>query len=197
MPAHPKRRVSRPLILALSGLLALVPLTADALTIVAHQEHFDAERRVFEFSVTFSAEPDLFTIDQVGREKDAIQYWINWGLFPNDPYHTLFESDVVIAVRELRTLGQIPVRDRTGPGEPGPGGWGPIRGLVPYTLVGPTIRFEVPAAMLGDDDGVVSYYLMMLTYGGWTDYRAGISDQPDPPVHTAKSTWGRIKALQQ
>lgn len=194
MPASLRMRIFARFVLTLTALLAVAPPASRAFVIAAHSEHYDAASETFQFSVTFSGLPDLLTVNAYNAEADAIQYWITWETHPTEPLVPWIAPDVIIRCSEIRTFGQIPIRDRTGDGGPGSGGWGAIRGMVPYLLAGPTLSFEVPRAMLGDSDGVISYFLMMLVYGGATDGRAGVSDQPDL-VPAARTTWGRIKSL--
>jgi hypothetical protein len=173
--------------------ILLAPAAAPALQIVSHVEHYDAPSQTFHFSITFSGPPDFFTVDQYGRTKDAFQYWITWALHISDPLYPLGTPDVLVRGVEINTAGGIPIRDRSGEGGPNSGGWGPIRGIVPYQLSGPTITFDVPQAMLGDPDGKFSYYLGVFVYGATTDERTGVSD--DNTVSAARESWGRIKRL--
>jgi hypothetical protein len=46
------------------------------------------------------------------------------------------------------------------------GGWGSIRGSVPYTLSGNVFSLLVPLELIGDTDGKFSYQLMWTEYGG-------------------------------
>ena len=173
--------------------ILLAPIAAHALTIVTHIEHYDAASQSFHFSITFSGPPDFFTVDEFGRNLDAFQYWFNWDLYPGDPFHPLGMCDVLARGPEIRFGAGIPIRDRTGNGGPNAGGWGTLRGTVPYQLVGSTIDFDVPQAMMGDPDGKVAYYLGVFRFGGTTDQRTGNSDES--PVPTAPASWGRLKRL--
>ena len=173
--------------------ILLAPVAAWALQIVSHVEHYDAATQTFHFSITLNGPPDFFTVDEFGRNKDAFQYWITWALHPSDPFYPYLTPDVLIRGGEINTAGGIPIRDRTGDGGPNSGGWGPIRGVVPYQLIGSTITFDVPQAMLGDPDSRFSYYLGVVLYGATTDYRMGIST--DSTVPTAHQSWGRVKRL--
>jgi hypothetical protein len=181
------------LVLAVALAAALASAPARALTIVSHVEHYDAGSDAFQFAITFSVAPEFYVFDEFGRHKDEFQYFITWVLHPENTSYPIFNADVVIRMPESASVTDIRVRDATGPEEPGSGGWGPIRGSVPYVLDGATITFQIPRTMLGDSDGVVSYALLIGTYGTTTDERKGISD--NGPVAAVRGTWGGIKAL--
>jgi hypothetical protein len=176
-----------PVLLAL-----LLPAQSNALSILAHQEHFDSGTQTFQFSITLSAAPDFYTVDQFGREKDMFQYWITWQ--PNPlatwPYGN---PDVLVRGPEIYVNGTLPVRDAKGPQDPTSGGWGPIRGSVPYALNGTVLTFTIPQSVIGDADGVFQYYLIVDgNFGATEEIRAGISDGPVP---AAAASWGRVKAF--
>jgi hypothetical protein len=50
------------------------------------------------------------------------------------------------------------------------GGWGSIRGSVPYTLSGNVFSLLVPLELIGDTDGKFSYQLMWYEYGAMQGY---------------------------
>jgi hypothetical protein len=174
------------LALALAAVLT-APRSAVALTIGPHLELYDPADDTFYFSLTLSGVPVLDA-----ETHDSFQYWISWDLHPGDPLYPFIHADVIVRGGEI-TGGQIPIRDATGDGGPNSGGWGPIRGMVPYTLTGSTITFAVPRALLGDPDGSVSYFVGVLFAGGFTDTRTGNSTTGSVP--TVRTTWGRVKAL--
>lgn len=174
--------------------LLLLPIPAYALRVVSHWEGYVAPTQTFEFSITLDSIPDFFTFDQQGRAKDQFQYWISWDLHPGDPNYPFVHPDVLVRGPMTDTPGGLPVCGTTGGGGPGcAGGWGPNRGIVPYQLNGSTITWSVPRDMLGDSDGVFSYFLGVTRYGGFTDQRTGNSGQG--PVATRPETWGRIKQI--
>ena len=182
------------LVVTLVALLVLVPGTARSLQIVSHNEHYDPLTQVFQFTLQLSAPPDLFTVDEFNRGQDEFQYWITYDL-PADPFYPLVTPDVLIRGSEIRWSGGIPVRERTG-GDGGPhtGGWGPIRGIVPYQLIGSVITFSIPRELLGDPDGKFAYFLMVLVYGSDVDHRMGVSDGPEA-VPVLRTSWGSVKRM--
>jgi hypothetical protein len=50
------------------------------------------------------------------------------------------------------------------------GGWGSIRGSVPYTLSGNVFSLLVPLQLIGDSDGNFSYRLEWYEYGRYQHY---------------------------
>lgn len=183
---------SRLLVAALLAALLFVPAPARSLQIVSHIEGYDPATSMFYFLIQLNAPPDFFTVDGVGRPRDSFQYWICWDSAAGW-LRTYTQPDVLIRGGEIRTLGGIPVRDRTGTPS-GPGGWGPVRGIVPYTLTGSIIQFQVPRPVLGCPGNQFYYYLGVTEYGGTTSSRDGVSGQPGP-VPTTTATWGRLKTL--
>jgi hypothetical protein len=172
----------------------LAPIKAHALQIVSWYVQNDPSSQTVYFSFTLNGAPDLLSTDSFGRAKDEFQYYVNWTLHPSDPNYPEIYPDVIVRGGEIALRGGIPIRDAGSGGnpEPGSGGWGPIRGIVPYQLAGNTVTFQVGYTMLGDSDGVFSYGLGIYSYGDTTDFRTGNSTEP---VATRASSWGRIKAL--
>lgn len=176
----------------LFALLLALPAMARALTLFGHVEHYDAATDAFEFTIHFSGPPDFMTADSFGRPRDSFQYWIVYPI-DRDPFLPYITPDVLVRGDEIRFGGGIPIRDRTVDGGPNSGGWGPIRGTVPFVLSGSTLTFTVPRSVLGDPDGRFAYYLGVFSFGGTTDFEMGISDSQ--PVAARETTWGRIKSL--
>lgn len=176
-------------------LLALValPAIARALTLLGHVEHYDSGTDAYEFTIHFSGPPDFMTFDSFHRQADSFQYWIV-DRTDRDPLFPWITPDVVVRGEEIHFGAGIPVRDRLGgDGAPGSGGWGPIRGIVPFVLTGNTLTFTVPRTVIGDTDGQFAYYLGVFVYGATTDVAMGLSDAL--PVAAQGTTWGRIKSL--
>lgn len=187
------RRLSTGLVAALVLLVALV-VRAHALTLESQSAEFDPATNLVHFTLVLSGPPDLFTYDSFGRQKDSFQYHVVYD--PARLSRALFDMDVVIRAAEIPWNGNVlAVRDRFpySDGSDHSGGWGPVRGTVPYTLTGSTITFTVPLALLGDSDGTFGYYLMVLQWGGTES--AVYALVPGGTVPTAPTTWGRVKTL--
>jgi hypothetical protein len=133
------------------------------------------------FTINFNEVPDFFSVDEFGRQADAFQYFIDGdGNFPfslGNPVYS--ELETIIRGGEINIAGDIRVRDVFGVGGPNSGGWGPIRGSVPYTLNGTQLTFSTPLELIGDDDGLFSYELLITEFGSTTD-RLTAQSVPEP-----------------
>src|SRR4029077_11308775 len=91
------------------------------------------------FSIQFDRAPNFTNTDDNAypRQTDSFQYWINY-----DPgrsyYDNIFDpSVIVIRGEEIHVDGEIVIRNSVAFGsdrDPNSGGWGYVRGYVPYTL---------------------------------------------------------------
>jgi hypothetical protein len=127
------------------------------------------------FQIEFNREPDFFTTDEYDRQADAFQYYIDAdGGFPifkgTDIYYSNLES--LITGWEIHLGGGVPIRNALPPDPDlsSSGGWGSIRGSVPYTLSGNVFSLLVPLQLIGDTDGKFSYRLEWYEYGGTGGY---------------------------
>ncbi len=179
-------------LIPLVALALLAPLTARAIPITSQIVHVDMPSQTVYFTLALASVPDFFTFDEYSRNHDDFQYWIRWDV-PADLVDTERSPDVIVTSTEIRTLGGVAVRLARGP-QGGPGGWGPLQGVIPYSMIGSTITFSLPLAMLSDVDGRFSYTIATYVYGGTSDVIRTVSDE-DPPVAVKPFTWGRIKAL--
>jgi hypothetical protein len=114
--------------------------------------------------------PDFFTTNEYGRQADSFQYYVDAdGGFPIfkgvEFYYSNLES--IIRGDEIHLGGNVRICN-TFPPDPelsSSGGWGKIRGSVPYTLSGNLLSLLVPLQLIGDSDGKFSYQLMWGEYG--------------------------------
>ncbi|MHC5597978.1 MAG: hypothetical protein ACYTXC_18915 [Nostoc sp.] len=139
------------------------------------------------FSINFNRAPDFFTLDEGGRQADSFQYFIDPSgelpIFrPPSAYSNLSS---IIRGGEIHVGGDIPIRDvfSVGPSEPNSGGWGNIRGSVPYKLNGTFLQFSAPLQFIGDSDGLFSYRLESYEFGSWN----GITNENKSTIATATS----------
>jgi len=124
------------------------------------------------FQIEFNRAPDFFTTDERDRQADSFQYFIEAdGGFPifrgTDSYYSNLEA--IIRGGEIHLGGDVRIRNAWPP-DPDMsvrwGGWGSIRGSVPYTLSGNVFSLLVPLQLIGDSDGKFSYRLEWYEYGG-------------------------------
>ena len=127
------------------------------------------------FQIEFNRSPDFFTTDEYDRQADSFQYFIDAdGGLPifkgTDIYYSNLES--LIRGEEIHLAGDVRIRN-TWPPDPdlsSSGGWGSIRGSVPYTLSRNVFSLLVPLQLIGDSDGKFSYELMWTEYGAMQGY---------------------------
>ena len=122
------------------------------------------------FTIEFNQVPDFFTVDSFGRQANSFQYYIVGD--PKLPYPANF--DAIIRGEEIHiTLDTIRIRDSE-PSVPDPaaGGWGPVRGVVPFTLSGDVLTFSTPLQSISDHsiDGIFAYRLQVGEFGALTNY---------------------------
>ena len=120
------------------------------------------------FSLTFNQVPDFFTVDRYGRQAHSFQFYI--GRSTNVPRFSTRPFASLIRGEEIRVANDIRIRnDSPGPStdpDPNSGGWGSIRGSVPYTLDGQTMTFAVPATVL-NVQGQFGYNFLLFEYGAY------------------------------
>ena len=151
------------------------------------------------FTVNFNQVPDFFT-DQYGAQVDSFQYFIDQdGELPilnASPIYSNFSS--IIRGDEIHVAGDVRIRDvfSVGLSEPNSGGWGNIRGSVPYTLDGTVLKFSTPLQLIGDSDGVFSYQLLLTEFGAWNgitnENKSIISSVPEPNLALGALTFAAL-----
>ena len=119
------------------------------------------------FSIVFTAPPDPFTVDELGRPARSFQYEINPDSPLAPPGDPLFDIAIIIRGDEARAAGDLRVRNARGDVDPDPlaGGWGLIRGSVPFVIDGNAVRFMTSFDLLKETDGVFAYRLFTTEFG--------------------------------
>jgi hypothetical protein len=158
----------------LFGLTSGVPAEA-ALLVLSQSAEVNLDSSSVLFQIEFNRAPDFFTTDEYDRQADAFQYFIDAdGGFPifrgTDIYYSNLES--LITGWQIHLGGDVRIRNALPPDPDlsSSGGWGSIRGSVPYTLSGNVFSFLVPLQLIGDSDGKFSYRLEWYEYGGVGGY---------------------------
>ena len=149
--------------------LVMLPFASAAaaadspLTLASQTAKYNAASNRVVFTIRFTRPPDFFTIDGLGRAADSFQYFIVGD--PSAPYPLNYTS--VIRGDEIRFDGLITIRNVDPPdADARAGGWGTIRGEVPYSLHGRMLRFSVPLALLtSQTSGTVDYLLETYSFG--------------------------------
>lgn len=158
----------------LVGLGYGVPAEA-ALLVLSQSAEVNLNSNSVLFQIEFNRAPDFFTTDEYGRQADSFQYFIDAdGGFPifrgTDIYYSNLEA--IIPGGEIHLAGDVRIRNAWPPDPDlsSSGGWGTIRGSVPYTLSGNLLSLLVPLQLIGDSDGKFSYQLMWTEYGAMNGY---------------------------
>lgn len=150
------------------------PPSLAALMINSQSIVVDLSAKEALFTLDFNEVPDFETLDSVGRQASSFQYFIDADgelpVFYGSPYYSRLEA--IIRGEEIHLEGDIRVRNAlpSDDNDPNSGGWGTLRGSVPFTLNGTMLTFSTPLSLIGDSDGNFSYNLEVYEYGGLTDY---------------------------
>ncbi|MFN8491658.1 MAG: hypothetical protein U0350_28930 [Caldilineaceae bacterium] len=159
--------------IAVLALLVGIPGTAKAeaeIMFVSESAIFDPVTQAVLFTIEFNQAPDFFTVDAFGRQKNSFQYYIVGA--PNLPYPANF--DAIIRGEEIHiTSDAIRIRN-SAPSVPdtGAGGWGAVRGVIPFSLKGNVLTFSVPLHLISDHslDGAFAYQLESYQFGSLTKH---------------------------
>ena len=122
------------------------------------------------FTLAFNQAPDFSTTDLYNRQGHSFQYFIVGR--PFFPYPSNFDS--IIRGEEIHlTHDNIRIRNSTHSDvDPASGGWGTIRGVVPFKVNGNLLTFSAPLRVLSDhsNDGSFDYRLESYEYGSTTNF---------------------------
>jgi hypothetical protein len=138
---------------------------------------FDPATGQVTFTLSFNRPPDFQTVDSLGRQADSFQYFILGD--PSLPYP--FNYDAIIRGEELHLSSNVLRVRNARPTDPTvppsvSGGWGTVRGVVPYQLNGSVLTFSTPLGLISDHslDGHFSYDLELYQYGALTQHFHGL-----------------------
>ena len=148
-----------------------VPVVARAgLLILSQSVNVSLDQQEATFTVAFDHPPMFGPRDSLGRPLESFQYEIA-------PDCTNIDQCPFTAIRavvrgdEIDGGHMIPIRDGIENGSdpnPASGGWGYVRGDVPFQLRGDTLTFSAPLSMLQAPDGQFAYRVFT-TSSGQTD----------------------------
>jgi hypothetical protein len=163
---------------------AIASMPASAFSVLSETVNVNLQSQEASFKIEFDKSPDFFTVDSVGRAANSFQYFIN---FENDGSPLNYDLlDVIIRGDEIKNTGSIIIRNAftSGYTDPNSGGWGSIRGSVPFLLSNNIINFNVSLAVLGDLDGLFTYDLETYEFGGMSsrirNQQSHIINVPEP-----------------
>ncbi len=159
----------------LSALLSMLvlPLAAPTLaaqpsrsTIVSESATLDQATGQVSFVVEFSQRPDFFATDEYGRAANSFQYFVGHSpsVYPEDLSSVIRGEEVHFTNGLVVVRSALPEAEGTAQS----GGWGAVRGQVPFRLNGYRLRFSVPASLLTDqaDGSALHYVLESYEFGG-------------------------------
>lgn len=136
-------------------------------------------RATMHFSLHFSHTPNFVTLDSNGRPQDSFQIFIAFNPSTPNPANPA-SADVIIRGDEIHIAHAIRIRDARPPvPDPHAGGWGAIRGTVPYhvrtepngTAV---LTFSAPFTLLGIT-GQFGWVLETTNFGSQVDQLQGVA----------------------
>jgi hypothetical protein len=108
------------------------------------------------FSINFGHAPNFTTEDSHGRVADSFQILIAADPVGANPF---IAPTTVLRGDEIHFTGAIPVRNGSPAdfSDPHSGGWGTVRGAVPFAVNGSEVTFTAPLSLLGAADGRFAY----------------------------------------
>lgn len=159
------------------------PIAASAVFI------FQSESTIFEpasgkvqFTIGFNQSPD-FTVGSQGRQANSFQYFIAGDSSLTSPA----KYDSIIRGEEIHLSADMLRIRNSVPPDSGPitvtGGWGAVRGEVPFSLNGNTLTFSTPLSLISDHslNGTVAYRLESYEFGSLTKFaESQFSVAPEP-----------------
>ncbi|MEA2736493.1 MAG: hypothetical protein QOE14_2944 [Humisphaera sp.] len=142
------------------------------------------------FRLSFDREPHFFLPPGGADQPNGFQIEIDADNNTFDRPIEFADIDSIVRGAEIFAGDGIPVRDREGDGgSDHAGGWGPVRGLVPFELEGTTLTFTTGLGTIGDQDGRFRYRVITTDQGGLTsEVNAAIIPLP-------AAVWGGIMML--
>jgi hypothetical protein len=131
------------------------------------------------FSLHFNETPNFTTLDSNGRPQDSFQIFIAFNPTTANPANPP-SADVIIRGDEIHIANAIRIRDARPPvADPNAGGWGAIRGTVPYHVrtepnATAVLTFSAAFSLLGIT-GQFGWVVETYNFGALTDQRQGVS----------------------
>jgi hypothetical protein len=171
MNKHAYRLIIAP-ILALALLVGTARAAEADFTFASETAVFNPATQEVTFRIVFNQVPDFLPADAFSRRANSFQYFVLGD--PSLPYPANY--DAIIRGDEIdTTTGQLPIRNSVPPADtdlPEGGGWGSIRGTVPYQLQGRVLTFSVPLRLISDHNlnGRLMYELESYQYGSYTQH---------------------------
>ena len=176
--------IARVLTLVGALVVGIAAPTRAGFQLVSQQAEVDLRQHEATFFLTFTQPPDFHTRDALGRLANSFQYEIRPttgnAVVPDIPL-----IDVRSVVRGDEISGNmLPVRngiETARDTNPAAGGWGSVRGSVPFTLSANRLTFTAPLQLLDAPSGDFAYRVFTTEYGLTTSAVTGAA-VPLPPA---------------
>lgn len=148
-------------------MLAIPDVVRAGLFIDSQSVKVSSDLRQATFTIAFDHPPDFALRDSLGRPLESFQYEIAPDCTDIDqcPFTAI---RAVVRGDEIGSGQQVPIRDGVENGSdpsPASGGWGNVRGSVPFRLQGSTLTFSTPLSLLQDPDGDFAYRVFTTSSG--------------------------------
>jgi hypothetical protein len=107
-----------------------------------------------QFTIEFNQPPDFFTVSSFGQQTNSFQYFI----VGNPTLQSPEKFDSIIRGEEIHiTVDTLPIRNAVPPvPDPTGGGWGALRGAVPFSLDGDILTFSTPLPLISNHSTATS-----------------------------------------
>jgi hypothetical protein len=151
--------------------------TFASFTIISDSVKIDDADRTTSFSLQFDFHPNFTATDHLGRQIDSFQYFID----PNTSGNPLSPTagDTIIRGEEIHAADALRIRNATGDHSgPSAGGWGAIRGTVPFTVSDDSVQFTVGWHVLGETGDHFKYAVQTYEFGSLNDSRVRLIPLP-------------------
>ncbi|HET6249087.1 MAG TPA: hypothetical protein VFE47_15435 [Tepidisphaeraceae bacterium] len=134
------------------------------------------------FTIDFSHPPDFYTVDAGNRPADAFSIQIAANPTGSNPL-AFNNLTTIVSGTEIRFNNNIPVRNAfPASNDKAAGGWGSVRGSVPFTVTGDTLTFTAPLQLLNASSGKFAYQAFTTHYGAETASKSSSTAVPLPPA---------------
>jgi hypothetical protein len=151
-----------PIVAVMAGLLALAAPAGAGVSVLDMSLTVDKTASDATFTIDFPHAPDFFTVDSHGRVADSFQINISADIKGNPQLN----PTTVVRGDEIHFANALRIRDGSPPvSDPQSGGYGAIRGTVPYSLNGTVLTFTTPLGLINAPNGTFSYYAYTLSNG--------------------------------
>ena len=152
------RRSFFPLLAVMCGLLVSAGSARAGFSTLSQSVTVDHSAGDATFTLDFGHAPDFATLNSQGLQADTFEYQI--AADPKGANPLGFSNlTTIVWGNDIHSSNAITVRNASPPdlSDPHSGGWGSVRGSVPFSVTGDKLTFTAPLQLLGASDGKVAY----------------------------------------